>query len=509
MKKARRSRGTSTLMRRRLFLLLFVTTHLLAAVIGYGVVRMLRSDQVEAAPEFTKLAVREGAATAGNGNELLADFLDERSGRRSRYAELKATLPVARDVRGAVISAVEGLGGANWASGLTQAEQADRLAEVEVRVWHWMKQNPAAAMGYVMHDGSCAAVGLPERLNQHVWRDLLAETGVLKSLGWLARSEAAFPAFCEAALAEIRRGGGLPLFVAIDDAISRSPVAAQFREFRTPPLDLGNPVLDGQAAQELPADRFELLAGFGETDGPAAEWLLAQLDAAKLDAMLGAEWVPALREILWGVPGVDFARRLELLRAEPPATGLVLQDPVMTLVAGDVQRMLDRGRDWRFEFRHGRTTSEDVLLAVRSALPEISPLTEEALRVAVYRELAEEDPAKALKLLASFPPEKRREILLRTAQVAFHNVSPDLFLRFLADVPDARTPAEQEWKIDGWESKTSGNLWRYGDDYIEWVTEMPASIHKEAAMSAILRETTAANPAAGRELNDKFYPRKP
>ena len=86
---------------------------------------------------------------------------------------------------------------------------------------------------------------------------------------------------------------------------------------------------------------------------------------------------------------------------------------------------------------------------------------------------------------------------------------PDDFLRFLADVPDADTPEEQELKIKGWDTQARMGLWRYGDDYVEWVKQMPPGIHKEMAANAVIRATAEQNPAQARALGEQFYPRKP
>ena len=101
----------------------------------------------------------------------------------------------------------------------------------------------------------------------------------------------------------------------------------------------------------------------------------------------------------------------------------------------------------------------------------------------LFRELAEENPKKALPLLEPLSPEKRRDALFDSTWLGFVNVSPDDFLRFLAEVPDAESPEEQERKLKGWTTRARADLWRYGDDYVEWVKHMPPGIHREAAMN--------------------------
>jgi hypothetical protein len=513
---------------------ILLVTHLLALGVGYGLVRQAaavsRAAQGEP-PEYTKLVLRDSQSPAGDGDALLADFLDEQSGRSSRYQELKATLPVAKDLRGAVISAVEGLGGADWRLGLSEGEKAARLAEVEVRVLHWMRENPVAAMGFIINDEACGAAGLPALMNKNVYREIVSESGVLKSVGWLAWSEAAFPTLCAVALDEIRGGGGFGMFVKLEEAISRSPKSSEFRAFRAKPLALGNPTYDGERFLQWVGgavryaerdklleklrhmsgtqDQLDLLSGFARTSGPAAEWLLGLLERGELDRIVAKELQPDLSKVALEVVSVDLGRRLDVLRKDPSSEGKSRQELVNELVAADVRRLLEKGRDWRFEFRYGMATTDDILGAVRGGLPGISTEGEEAMRITLYRQLAEENPKKALALLDPFPEEKRRAILLNSTWQSHLNVSPNDFLRFLADVPDAKNAEEQELKIKGWNWKVRGNLWRYGDDYVEWVMKMPPGLHKEAAMNSILWATSEQNPAAARELSEQFYPRQP
>lgn len=513
---------------------ILLVTHLLALVLGYGTVRksLEQADSRESdTPEFTKFAGRDALSPAGDGDGLLADFLNERSGKKSRYAELKATLPVAKDLKGAVVSAVAGLGGANWRDGLTRDEQAARLAEVEVRVLHWMKQNPLEALGFVLNDSACEEAGIPESLNKHVFIELATENGVLNSVGWLARDEVTFGTLCAVALNEMRAGGGLAMYEKLAEAIWRSPSRDEFREFRTQPLVSDNPADDGERFLRLvgAATRFEerdlllamakrmrgtsekidLLSGFAGSSGQAAEWLRGILKSDELKGELPRASWDDLNNALLDVAGLEIEQRLEILKEHPGYEDHSRQELLDELVGGDVSHLLENGRDWRFEFRSGKASLDDVLAAVRRGLPQLPEAGEEAMRVSLFRELAEENPKKALPLLDALAPEKRRDVLFDSTWLGFANVSPDDFLRFLAEVPDADSPAEQERKLRGWTARARADLWRYGDDYIEWVKQMPSGIHREAAMNSILLATSGENPARARELGEQFYPRKP
>ncbi|MES2924356.1 MAG: hypothetical protein V4819_22585 [Verrucomicrobiota bacterium] len=512
---------------------ILLVTHLFALTLGYGVVRKAAAyaDAKHAgAPEYTKLAARGPQSPSGDGDELLADFVAERSGMHAKFQELKGSLPAAKDLRGAVVSAVQGLAGADWRDGLTDDEQEARLAEVEVRVWHWMKENPVEAVSFVMNDPTCEAAGLPALLKP-VFREIASENGVLKSAGWLVKSEVMFGTLCELTLDEMYAGGGFTLFEKVDGTIFRSPNRSEFRTFRAQPLVSDNPAYNGghylrlvggatrfeekekllERVKRMRADgdKVELLSGFAASGGPAAEWVLGMLRRGELKGMVAEEQQPDLKRVVLGVAALDIDQRLEILRAEADSEGKSRQELVNELVAADVTRLLEDGRDWRFEFRSDTVLLGEVVAAVRAGLPALPEAGEEALRVTLYHQLAEENPKKALPLLDGFPVAKRREILLESTWMSHSNASPDDFLRFLADVPDAATPEEQESKLKGWNIKARGNLWRYGDDYVEWVKKMPPGIHREAAINSVIWATSEQNPAQARLLSEQFYPKKP
>ena len=198
-----------------------------------------------------------------------------------------------------------------------------------------------------------------------------------------------------------------------------------------------------------------------------------------------------------------------MLQADSAAKDTPRQERVDSLVSADVIRLLESGRDWRFEFRNGKASAEQVLAAMRGEITGTPADGEEALRVTLFRQLAEEDPKRALVLLDRLPAESRRRALFDSTWLSHRNVAPDHFLRFLASVPDALTPAEQELKIKGWNSKARGFLWRFGDDYVEWAKGMPPGVHRETALNSIIWATAERNPAKARALSAELYPAEP
>ena len=177
----RRHRARLAMNAKLSFLLL---TPLLALGLGYGVARHATDAD---APGGARLPARERLPDAGDGDDLLIGFMAEQAGRSTRYESLKATLAEVKDLKAAVVSAM--------------------LAEVEVRVLHWMRRNPVEVMGFLLNDPTCEAAGIAALLDRRVFRELATENGVLKTLGWLAKNEASFGTLAELALNEMKAGG--------------------------------------------------------------------------------------------------------------------------------------------------------------------------------------------------------------------------------------------------------------------------------------------------------------
>jgi hypothetical protein len=178
------------------------------------------------------------------------------------------------------------------------------------------------------------------------------------------------------------------------------------------------------------------------------------------------------------------------------------------LVANDVKRLLIEGRDWRFEFRHGTATLDEILEGVNGALKIPEEGRDRAL-IALYRDLSEEDPGKALPLLDHLPEEQRREVLFSNTWQSYGNISPDHFIAYVSQLPEPVTEKEKQDRMKGWDWKVRGLLQRHGDDYVEWVAALPSNPDKYAAINSIIWATRELDPEKAMELNQRFYPKKP
>ena len=184
------------------------------------------------------------------------------------------------------------------------------------------------------------------------------------------------------------------------------------------------------------------------------------------------------------------------------------QDVVNDFVYRELNRFLGEGSDWRFQFRHGKATLDDVIAAVRAGMPEIPPEGEEALTVSLFRQLVEEDREKAMPMLDSLPEDKKREALFHSTWLSMVNIKPDDFLAYCRSLPEPEADWEKDLRTKGWNWKARGFLMRYGDDYVEWVKEMPEGLDKETAMNSLIWATREQNPEEARKLSEALYPPK-
>lgn len=470
------------------------------------------------APVRTKSANRNSRSTAaGDGARLLAEFMQAEAGKKSRYQELKESLPVASDLKGEVETAIK-----EWLENGSPGAGSDQSWMLAVRALHWLRRDPENAMDFLTSgaDSDNKKMEILHFLGSDVFPDVVVEHGLLKSLHWMTKSPVSMNTVPYAALTEIKSGGGLSLFIKLEEALGESaPPGARnssgaWREFdrsvgRLLPFEEKNRLLAYVKEQTDAAKQHELLLGFAQSGEPAMNWILELINRGDLDVELAAKLKSGLGNEVLNKPGMEMDMRVEARRATQGNENKDRQSIINEIVGGDVRNLLLNGRDWRYEFRTGVSSLDDVLTAVREGLPQVPPEGENALLVSLYRHLSEENPGKALPLLDSLPEEKRREVLFGSTWEAFGGNNPDIFMRFLNSLPEPVTEKEKAERIKGWDWKARPNLARYGDDYVDWVIQLPPGLDRDRAMNSLVWATREQNPAKARELEARLYPKKP
>jgi hypothetical protein len=502
----------------KLLPLALVGSHLAVFGLVYGIARggPGPAGDAKAATASGKSSGRGSAGGGGDGEALLASFMEQQKPGGSAYEILKGTLPVAADpeaaARDAIRSYAEKPGG----------EQ--ELAEAAVRTLHWLRaaEDPEVVIEYLWTDEAARKADLLALFSPTAVKDMAKEKGALDSWRWLWKRPFTRDSFGQVALEEMKAGGSFDLFKRLESTMRDSPIfSMQRRLVVTDPsgrresyyLQAGTATdfKDRQALYDYAMDplnaevRDELLRGFARSSGEAGEWVLEQesLDPRTAEMLRKEQKLAAARDMTQ-----DYASRIEAMRKTGNLEGKDDQALVNELVHQDLNKVLNEGRDWRYEFRHGVSSLDEIMTAVRGAMPKVPAEGEEALMVSLYRELVEEDTKKALPLLDSLPEDKRREALFHSTWLSMVNINPNEYLEFFSALPEPVTPEEKDLRTKGWNWKARGFLMRFGDDYVEWVKAMPPGIDKDTAMNSLIWATREQNAAEARKLNDELYPPK-
>ena len=508
--------------------LVLVGSHLAVLGLVYGIARGGTGSERDSDGPRTaaKAWDRSASPPAGDGEILLADFMQRKKESQaiSIYESLKSTLPVAADPKAAAVKAIEGFAAAAGSDKHDGEESERRLAEVAVRVLHWMRHSgdPGTVMDYLWTDAGAGGMNLVSLLSSTAIRDMAAEQGIMKSAPWLWKTLYTRDTFGRVALEEMKAGGGFGLITRLEAALQDDPMFSSQRRFAVSNpsgkmesyylqvgaatrFDEGQALFDFALSHRHQEVREDLLRGFARSSEKAARWLLDQegLDPNLADLLRRDRNLLASRDT-----GLSYDARVEAAEQAGGQEGKDRQAILNDLVYQDLNRTLHEGRDWRYDFRHGVASLDEVLAAVRTAMPAVPPEGEEALVVSLYRNLVEENAKRALPLLDALPEDRRREALFHSTWLSMVNIDPDDYLDFFSALPEPVTASEKDLRTKGWNWKARGFLMRYGDDYVEWVKEMPPGIDKDTAMNSLIWATREQNPAEARKLNEQLYPPK-
>ncbi|WAC21767.1 hypothetical protein OVA24_10255 [Luteolibacter sp. SL250] len=197
-------------------------------------------------------------------------------------------------------------------------------------------------------------------------------------------------------------------------------------------------------------------------------------------------------------PSVDLERRLEVLAALNP--GSTPEHLLFRITNRDIGSVLRNGPDYRFAFRNGSMTAEEVVNAVSSSLPQLAARSPEVIRAYLFGELAEEDGAKAMALLGNLPEEEKWKAAMRPVTSMFHGVNPQQFYDYLQHVPVDASPESVNERIKAWTNLGRENHARLGDGYLNWVKGLPDGPDKDMAALSIVESSHAKD----RKLADEF-----
>jgi hypothetical protein len=505
-----------------------IVSHLLVFGLAYGICKGWGADGNENKPPESvrsRSSNRSGAAASGSdGPELLAEFRRDIASKQSRYEALKQSLAPAADRRSAALDAWEQY---RTSKDRPNEDLAELFAMAQVRMLQWLNESPDEMMAYLKREeeqkeDEIFKQELVSILGINVFHDAIREQGVIHSLSWVSSYPTLTRQLLQILPEEMKQGGGLALFIKLEDALVQSDIPSAVLDQIIQNNDLltnigasikfseKEKLLEYLMVRDDPGRNLSrsLLLGFIQSSDAAATWIYDMMERGQLPEELAKGIRGGLGNSVLMQPRMDLEKRIAARRFTPGNERKSRDAIVGELVSGDVNRLLNQGRDWRFEFRHGVATLDDILSAVDSELI-IPKEGEAAARIALYRTLSEENPKQALTLLDMLPEEKRREVMFSNTWESYGSINPDDILRFVQSLPEPVTEKEKTDRMKGWDWKARGHLLRYGEDYIEWAAALPPSPDKYAIINSVIWATRERNPEKAEELNQRFYPKEP
>lgn len=256
----------------------------------------------------------------------------------------------------------------------------------------------------------------------------------------------------------------------------------------------------------LSENQPELVANFGrfqkEDPAKAASWILEMFRDESLDAGFREKLsgIDRLKEIALSSSALPMDQRIALMQKgvmTPPD-----QKVYDELAGTDVAKRLIEGRDWPYEFRHGNVDANEVLSVLSKELSETNSKAPDALRMAVFQNLVEEDGARAAVLLEGMPPSERAAAVLDAAKNQFFRVDPREFLSALQQVP-ADDPQYRDARLDAWVKHGPENYRRLDAEYVNWVTDLPEGVDRDMALYSLALASAENNPSLAASLRSQ------
>ncbi len=398
-------------------------------------------------------------------------------------------LPPADDVAAAAIQAVAQLG-IMRDSGADNSDFFARMTEVQSRLIHWMRQDPAAALAYI-HKNPARGMELMSTVYAG-----LQDMGAEKAINlWKTGGQAVQGGNRQAFGSFIGSQGN----AAYLEDLRQSLPADQWKQLQKHigeswPLEKADALL----AYAVSGGSPDVLSSLALANGKkGADWLMEQLASGKLDPATGEAIRKSndYRNLLENNPHLPFEERLAVMPGQDKEL-LALQ-----LGGRDVVRALNDGdKDWRFAFRNGKVTYDEVYDAVAATMPELAAASPDSISLQLLKELAEENGGAALEALAHTPEPDKWALALKPTQWNFHNVNPQEFYDYLQHIPNT-DPAHNQARLESWVWHSKGNLELYSRDYVDWVKALPEGVDREMAAVGILRSVGQENTELRAEVD--------
>ena len=506
----------------------FVITHVIAVGLGCGIWSMVRGNpdgkesgkpgaeesswkSQERRSERRERIKREGdelltemtkvPAMEGSGPWSEDQMADYRERQRQRYIQLNQKadeLAPAANLSEAAVSLMKQCLDKN-SEGLT----AELQMEMQSRLLHWMRADPQGMIAFMTssEDPTMKQFGMGYlRMSAEATMERIGPAEAAKWLGTNQQFDNQFHYMIGAKLGEKANLAELESVRGVLNPKTwpnlRNAALASW------PLSKADEVMKIAADENNPG----ILSYYASQKEGGGKWLMDLLASDRIDqeAKDAIMKRPDYRSILRYGSDIDFDTRVDAISSfEKDKTP---EQVKLELGALDVTKALSAGRDWRYAFRSGALTAEEVYQGLAQQLPELASKSPEALRNQLYKELAEDNGTAALKLLDGVPADQKWETAMKSPRFMFNDVDPQVFYDYLQQIP--AEPSEEVWtmRLGAWADRSRRNHERLGNDYVQWVEALPQGVDREMAFYNLLKTTgkgdTELNTRLRSEIKD-------
>lgn len=448
--------------------------------------------RVEVGDEEEELTLSTRVVGSSGGGVALSDFLESKEEEVSKYELAKGRLSSIRnypEVVGSLITKLPKGYLRSWRGEVDPerwyqlpAPTGGLIAEFEVRVRQWLSEDREACLKFLREGSEIISVSGNHPVYASAFADYALEEGEEE---WVFEVAGGKKTVYQARLAEL----GVEVFLAKyggDFNQGGDDLARMYADFGFKDRDVVfGSIVNGEGNLFKKRKALEsFLSNDAHQDVEVMAWIRDLRESGAIPGEFKTESDSVFQRWLGKNAEAPVEERLKMSSEISGRRG-----SLGSMVGEGVELLLNEGRDWGYEFRHGRVQADEVFDDLKKRMSVDSAEGEDALRSHLFYQLVSEDPVRAQALLAPLSEVRRKEVQTRAMGSAFHDEDPLLakayFDSFL-EVSDAgqRKVLEESW---GWQVHFS--LRRYGDDFLDWVTKMPDGELKNETVRALQKRT--------------------
>jgi hypothetical protein len=428
---------------------------------------------------------------ASGGGILLAEFLAPPPEKPSRYEELKKQLGPVEDHQEAVEALVKRLPKDYLYGSLFRGDPegwfrlppptGEVIAEFTVRVRHWLSDDREACLKFLRGGMEMISLGGNHPVYGTAFADYALEEGEEE---WLFKVAGGKEKIYRVRMEELGVRGFLAKYGG-DFKRGREDLARVYGAIGFGDRELVlSTIVSGDGGWDKKKKALEsYLSNDAHDDSEVMAWIAELRKNGSIPEEFEKESDSLFKDWLGENVGVPVEERWELSSQMD-----AFQPTLSSFVGTSVANLLNEGRDLSYEFRHGRVAANEVFDDLKSRLGADSAEAEDALRSNLFYKLVTQDALRTQELLTPLSETRRREVQLK-AMGAFHYDDPERAKAYYDLLSVSANPAEEKVKQTSWEWQVYYGLARQGEDFVNWIADLPDGDFKEQTIDAALTKS--------------------